>query len=65
MKKLMIIGGMGFIGRHLIKKLPKENYKIVCIDNLSAQIHGNFPELEPFDDGINTLTLISLAIQKS
>ena len=53
MKKLMIIGGMGFIGRHLIKKLPKENYKIVCIDNLSAQIHGNFPELEPFDDGID------------
>jgi dTDP-L-rhamnose 4-epimerase len=44
---------MGFIGRHLIKKLPKRNYKIVCVDNLSTQIHGNFPNLEPFDDDLD------------
>jgi dTDP-L-rhamnose 4-epimerase len=53
MKIIMIIGGMGFIGRHLIKNLPKKNYKIVCVDNLSAQIHGNFPDLEPFDDDLD------------
>ena len=41
MKKVLITGGAGFIGSHLVNKLFKENYTITVLDNLSEQIHGN------------------------
>ena len=31
--KILITGGLGYIGNVLIRKLLKENYNIVCIDN--------------------------------
>jgi UDP-glucose 4-epimerase len=36
-ESILVSGGMGFIGRHLIEKLRKEEYcsKIIIIDNLS------------------------------
>lgn len=36
-ESMLVSGGIGFIGRHLIKKLKKERYcnKIIIIDNLS------------------------------
>ena len=33
--KLLVTGGLGFIGSHFISSLNDENYEIVCIDNLS------------------------------
>lgn len=35
-KKVLITGGLGFIGTHLVEKLSTEGYKITIIDNLST-----------------------------
>ena len=32
MKKVLVTGGSGFIGSHLIKKLLLNNYKVNCFD---------------------------------
>ena len=34
--KIIITGGAGFIGSHLVKKLNKKNFEIIVIDNLST-----------------------------
>jgi UDP-glucose 4-epimerase len=36
MKKILITGGAGFIGSHLVDKLINENYKVIIVDNLST-----------------------------
>jgi nucleoside-diphosphate-sugar epimerase len=36
MKKVLITGGLGFIGAHCIEKWKKENWDITIIDNLSS-----------------------------
>ena len=33
MKKILIIGGAGYIGRVLLNKFSKSNYKVYCFDN--------------------------------
>lgn len=43
-KKILITGGAGFIGSHLIEKLVDSTYKIIVIDNLSAGKISNFPD---------------------
>ena len=35
-KKILITGGLGFIGSHCIEKWKNENWDIVVIDNLST-----------------------------
>jgi len=35
MKKILVTGGLGFIGTHLIKKLSEEDCRIDIVDNLS------------------------------
>lgn len=47
MKKVLVTGGAGFIGRHICGLLLKKGYDVVVLDNLSEQIHGEnavFPE---------------------
>ena len=59
MKKILIIGGAGFIGYHLAKKLIQLNYKVDLIDNFSR---GSFDaELKEFIKNKN-LKLIKLDI---
>ena len=36
MKKVIVLGGAGFIGSHLCDLLLKKKYKLVVIDNLST-----------------------------
>ncbi|MDC0625554.1 SDR family oxidoreductase [Alphaproteobacteria bacterium] len=43
MKTIMVTGGAGFIGSHLCEKLVKQNYKVLCIDNLHT---GNIENLD-------------------
>lgn len=33
MEKILVTGGAGFIGSHLVETLLSENYSVVCIDN--------------------------------
>jgi len=40
-KKLLITGGLGFIGSHLARELINSDYSLTLLDNLSPQIHGN------------------------
>lgn len=51
MKKILITGGAGFIGSHLINRLQRDDIEITVMDNLNEQIHGK----ESFSRTINQL----------
>ena len=36
MKKVLVTGGVGFIGSNLIKHLVKNDYRVTSIDNYST-----------------------------
>ena len=42
--RVLITGGAGFIGSNLAIKLKAKGHKVLILDNLSIQIHGNDPE---------------------
>lgn len=50
MKNILVTGGAGFIGSHLIKSLLDKGNKIYCIDNLFT---GNLQNVEPFEGNPN------------
>jgi dTDP-L-rhamnose 4-epimerase len=41
--KILITGGLGFIGQGLALRLIGSGHDVVLVDNLSVQIHGNLP----------------------
>ena len=41
MKRALVTGGAGFVGTNLIKRLLKEGYKVVSIDNYSTGTESN------------------------
>jgi dTDP-glucose 4,6-dehydratase len=41
----VVTGGAGFLGSHLCDKLLKENYKVICVDNLSTGSTDNISHL--------------------
>ncbi len=45
--KILITGGLGFIGAALARRLIKSGHDIVLVDNLSVQIHGVAPAISP------------------
>lgn len=52
MKNIMITGGAGFVGSHLVEALLKENMNIVVVDDLST---GSRKNLEPHLDKVNLI----------
>lgn len=42
--KILITGGAGFIGSHLVRKLQAEGHEAVALDNLSTGLRENLPE---------------------
>ena len=41
LKKVLITGGAGFIGSHIVDKLLENNYSVVVLDNLSSGTEDN------------------------
>ena len=44
-KKILIVGGSGYIGTVTVNHFLKKNYKVVCIDNL---LYGQNKSLKQF-----------------
>ena len=38
--KVLVVGGAGFIGSHLVDRLLLEGYEVRILDNLDPQVHG-------------------------
>lgn len=36
MKTILVVGGAGYIGSHMVKKLQAQQYRVIVLDNLSA-----------------------------
>ncbi len=35
-KKILVVGGAGYIGSHMVRRLMKSNYQVIILDNLST-----------------------------
>lgn len=46
MMRALVTGGAGFIGSHLCKRLVKDGYYVVAVDNLSNGVTRNLEELK-------------------
>ena len=40
--KVIVTGGAGFIGSHIVDRLIEENHEVIVIDNESAECHNQF-----------------------
>ena len=49
---VLVTGGAGFIGSHLVNKLYTAGYQVTVIDNLSEQIHTSNPDNSPLFQSI-------------
>ena len=47
-KRVLVTGGLGFIGSHLCLRLLKEGHRVLCLDDLSTGRRENLRDLESF-----------------
>lgn len=47
-KRILVTGGLGFIGTHLCLRLLKKGYYIICLDDLSTGQLNNLHDLEVY-----------------
>ncbi|MDQ7826049.1 MAG: SDR family oxidoreductase [Candidatus Eremiobacteraeota bacterium] len=45
MKRILVTGGAGFIGSHLVRELLKRGHEVLCVDNLFTGSKENLREL--------------------
>ena len=67
MKKILVTGGCGFIGTHLIKALIEQPFQVYLIDNLStgklSEIH-NSDKIEFIQSDVNDRDIIWYVLPK-
>ena len=56
MKRILVTGGLGFIGSHLGRRLIAEGHAVTLLDVLTPQIHGEIPRPD-VPDGATVLRL--------
>jgi len=59
LKDVLVTGGAGFIGSHLIESLLKKNVKVLVVDDFS---NGSKKNLESY---LNNIEIITFDISKS
>jgi dTDP-L-rhamnose 4-epimerase len=57
MPNILVTGGAGFIGQHLIHALLSTDCSVICLDSFEAQIHGEKPHYT-FDVTLPNLQVI-------
>lgn len=45
MKRILVTGGAGFVGRHLCKRLLEDGHEVICVDNFFTGSKSNVVEL--------------------
>lgn len=58
--KILVIGGAGYIGSHVVKELIKQNRAVVVFDNLLTGLRDNIPKEVDFFEG-DILKVLDLA----
>lgn len=53
MKRAIVTGGAGFLGSHLIDKLVRRDYEVVCLDNLQTGSLHNISHLKEYVSFVN------------
>lgn len=51
MKRILVTGGAGFIGAHLVRRLIKAGYDVTVLDDLSSGKRENVPRAATFIEG--------------
>ena len=49
MKRILVTGGAGFLGSHLIDRLVEQGHEVICLDNLQT---GSFENIQHIEENI-------------
>jgi len=44
MTRVLVTGGAGFVGSHIVDRLIEDGYEVTVVDNLTEQVHDDKPE---------------------
>jgi NAD-dependent epimerase/dehydratase family protein len=46
-RRMLLVGGAGFIGTHLARRLAREGHTVSVVDSLLSQVHGTHVKFSP------------------
>ena len=46
--KVLVTGGAGFIGSHIVDELIRRDYQVKVFDNLCTQVHGKNADIPEY-----------------